>query len=140
MPEDEKTADMTLFEEFFSTLGADHEVSSSVTTVEEAIQLGSTIHEQPWFDPNRIQLGGIFQVTSVMIDMRDKDDPHWPLVHAFTENMPPAGDHSGDDPDSAPSVYANIKLNVDVVRNCEEDRSPAGIEKGHRILFREPRA
>lgn len=142
---DAPTTDSTLFEDFFYTLGANHEVISSVMprSIEEAIHLGSTIQEQPWFDPNQIQLGGIFQITSVMLEMRDNDDPHWPLVCAVTQHMPPhykyAGNHSSDDPDSASSVYANIKLNVDVVRNREEDHSPAGREKGHRILFKEPR-
>ena len=140
MTDDGTTANsMTLFEEFFSTLGVEHKALSSVipTTVQEAIQLGSTIHEQSWFDPNQIQLGGVFQITSVMIDMRDKDDPHWPLVCALTEHMPPtlksAGNHPGDDPDPN-EIYNNILLNMQVVRQREEDRSPEGIKKGHRIL------
>jgi len=114
----------------------DHLIESvKPTTVEEAVQLGQTLLEQSWFDPAKIQLGGIFPITAVMTDLRDKNDPHWTLVCAMVDNMPQQFGDADTDPDSPSNIYNNLHFNMTNVRHGREDRSPKGIEEGHRVYF-----
>lgn len=108
------------------------------TTIEDAQLLGAFIQEQSWFDPQHIGLGGVFQITAPLLDMREEDDPNWELACAMIDAMPTEWEHEEDEDHgrSSAEIYDNIYLNMHGIRHRTEERCPRGLatESGYRIF------
>lgn len=130
------------FEDLFYIMGVENEEKLAKimpTTVEEAVELANNIQRSGWFKPQDIGFGGVFTITSALIDLRENDKHHWEMACAIINNLPRTfkEEHTPEDGcESAAEIYKNILLNMEAVRDRREVKLPKGLEIGHRVFER----
>lgn len=100
---------------------------------ESAFLLGTTILDQPWFDPKEIGRGGIFGVTDALRDLRNEQgqnpesDRRWSYACIMIEAMPePQVVDSNDN-------YTRILFNLQAIKDNTELSGREGLKVGYHV-------
>ena len=128
------------FHDFFAFLGVPSDKLDEISPSDEnaATDMGASILDQDWLDPEEIGRGGIFVITDALRDLRrEKDNGHtnarkWAFACALIEALP-----ESENPDD---TFAHLAFNMKAIKDGTEVAGDKGLKIGYRVWPEKSRA